>query len=89
MKKIEANPSLSFDRLKNQGDVAVLKFEGGLPRGDKAAAILQNASALVDQVPVVLAGYGITDGETKAGAGTLRSAAGSVLKRPGFQRLKS
>ena len=57
----------------NSGDIALVKFSGGLPPGFKPAQILKDRSQLQNNAPVLLAGYGITDGVTHAGAGVLRS----------------
>jgi secreted trypsin-like serine protease len=56
----------------NSGDIAVVKFSGGLPEGFKPAKILRDASSIKDGELVLLAGYGIDDGVNKAGSGRLR-----------------
>lgn len=58
---------------KNSGDIALVKFSGGLPPGFKPAQLLKDRSQLRNGAPVLLAGYGITDGVSHAGAGVLRS----------------
>lgn len=57
---------------KNLGDIAIVKFEGGLPKGYRAARLLKDASLIKDGVSVGLAGYGHTNGVAKTGSGTLR-----------------
>lgn len=71
-KKLNSNNKLDFDKMKNQGDLAIVKFSGGLPSGYKPVRLLSNSKDLIDGADVELAGYGITDGKSHTGAGTLR-----------------
>lgn len=64
-------PLRSTERF-NTGDVAVVRFSGGLPPGYVPAKILSDVSALKNGTSVLLAGYGINDGAAKTGAGVLR-----------------
>ena len=57
----------------NSGDIAMVKFSGGLPPGYKPAQILADASALQDDTTVILAGYGQSNGVEHDGGGILRS----------------
>ena len=54
------------------GDMALVRFTGGLPTGYAAAKFWTSNSALNVGQWVTLAGYGITDGEEHTGSGTLR-----------------
>ncbi|KYG70494.1 serine protease [Bdellovibrio bacteriovorus] len=56
------------------GDIALMHFQGEVPAGYKPATFLSetNKKLLKKGAKVVLAGYGITDGVTGDGAGTLR-----------------
>ena len=54
------------------GDMALVRFSGGLPTGYTAASFWTSNSALSTGQWVTLAGYGITDGEEHTGSGTLR-----------------
>ena len=58
------------------GDIALVHFSGALPAGFKAASILSAANArnLVPDALVTIAGFGITNGVSKEGAGVLRVA---------------
>lgn len=56
----------------NSGDIAVVRFAGGLPAGYKPVPMLTDAAVLKDGQPVLLAGYGISDGVESTGAGRLR-----------------
>lgn len=56
----------------NSGDIAIVHFNGGLPAGYKPAALLTDVNQLKDGTPVLLAGYGISDGVNKTGSGRLR-----------------
>jgi secreted trypsin-like serine protease len=64
---------------KDNDDIALIRFDGGLPAGYQPAQLLQDSSALQNGETVTLAGYGITDGSASArddgtddGAGVLR-----------------
>lgn len=56
----------------DQYDIGLVRFPGGLPAGYVAAQVLPESIALADNESVTLSGYGITDGSTHAGSGTLR-----------------
>lgn len=59
---------------KDQGDIAVIRFDGALPIGYGPAKILPKSSKLKAKQVVTLAGYGVTTMEAgvDGGAGTLR-----------------
>lgn len=63
--------------LKDLGDIAIVKFDGGLPVGYRPARLLSDASFLKKETNVLLAGYGHSDGVNKTGSGVLR---GVVIK---------
>ena len=56
----------------DQGDIAVLRIAAPLPPGFHAAQPMPQGQALQSGQPVMLAGFGITDATTHAGAGVLR-----------------
>ncbi len=56
----------------DQGDIALVKFPGGLPPGYKKASLARGEVHNGDSI--TLAGYGINDARSKSGAGTLRQA---------------
>ncbi len=62
----------SSKELKDLGDIAIVKFDGGLPAGYRPARLLSDASLLKNDTDVLLAGYGHTDGVKKSGSGILR-----------------
>lgn len=64
----------------NNGDIALVHFEGGLAPGYKAAKILADASKLADGQAVTLAGYGNSDGKNGTGAGKLRWVETTIKK---------
>lgn len=77
------HPGYGRHRGMDQGDIAVVKFGGGLPNGYKPAA-LDTKESVKKGERVVLAGYGVSDARTRAGAGVLRKAEVSVADpRPG------
>ena len=57
---------------QNTGDVALIKFSGGLPAGFHPAQLLPASRPLKNKETAVLAGYGLSDGKSSAGAGRLR-----------------
>jgi secreted trypsin-like serine protease len=65
-------------RKVNTGDIAVIRFFGGLPAGYTPATLLPNEYLLRNGTNVVVAGYGVTDGQTRVGTGTLRTATASI-----------
>lgn len=71
----EANPNYAIhgDEEKDNGDIAVVHFEGTVPAGYQPAQVLTDVSKLKNGASVTLAGYGISDGKNKTGAGVLRS----------------
>ncbi|UOF00778.1 S1 family peptidase [Bdellovibrio reynosensis] len=74
--KLEVSPYWPSRQLKekNTGDIAILHFTGTVPAGYKPATFLaaSQKSLLKRGSTVVLAGYGITNGVTGEGAGTLK-----------------
>jgi hypothetical protein len=61
------------------GDLALLKISGGLPRGYRPIARLDDSSKLGDQTPITIAGYGDSDGFEGAGSGVLRVAEMEIM----------
>ncbi len=57
---------------QNTGDVALIKFSGGLPSGFQPAQLLPSSRLLKNSEMAILAGYGLSDGNSSAGAGRLR-----------------
>lgn len=67
--KVHANwPRLTKKQASNWGDIAILKFKGSLPMGYRPAKLAARNAFLSDGMDVVLAGYGITSGITRADA---------------------
>lgn len=62
------------------GDIGLLKFAGGLPSGYKPATLLSSARFLRNDLAVVLAGYGITNGVTHEGTPELRKVTATIEK---------
>jgi hypothetical protein len=68
----------------DQGDIALVKFDGRLPEGYHPVPTLPRAASLRSGEKVTLAGYGISNARKKTGAGRLRKTQVSVLNdRPG------
>jgi V8-like Glu-specific endopeptidase len=71
-------------RGMDQGDIALIKFNGHLPEGYKKVSTARVDSDIHAGERVTLAGYGISDAATKVGAGRLRKTQVRVLNsRPG------
>lgn len=61
------------DEIENVGDIALVHFSSGLLPGYKPVRLLGDASLLHTGQPVILAGYGLSDGIEQTGSGLLRS----------------
>lgn len=61
------------NELLNTGDIAVVKFKGGLAPGFRPAELLTDLRSLRNGQVTTLAGYGISDGVNGTGSGRLRS----------------
>ncbi len=59
-------------RGMDQGDIALVKFKGGIPKGYRPTETLQTESGIRPGKTVTLAGYGISNARDKSGAGVLR-----------------
>lgn len=82
--KINRNWKSQAGRGMDQGDIALVKFEGNLPKGYHAIPIQKNERELKSGDSVVLAGYGISNAVTHSGAGKLRKTNVKILdSRPG------
>ncbi len=68
----------------DQGDIALVKFDGKLPKAYKPVPEVSSDKEIKAGSEVTLAGYGISDAQKKTGAGVLRETKVRVLKnRPG------
>ena len=67
----------------DMGDIAIIRFSGGLPPGYAVASLLPASAALTDGESVELAGYGVTEMVKQSGAGTLRKV-NVPIKDAGF-----
>lgn len=56
----------------NTGDIAMVHFQGTVPAGFKPAKLLKDKKLLRKDLNTVVAGYGISNGVSGEGAGTLR-----------------
>jgi secreted trypsin-like serine protease len=80
-----ANPGWQGEQSTgvDQHDIAIIRFKGSLPSGYQVAALLPNSAVLEKGESVTLAGYGITDAASQAGAGLLRRVDVPILKKLG------
>lgn len=63
----------------NRGDLAVLKFTGGLPKGFVPLSLASEGLALSIGQAVGMLGFGVTSGTTESGAGVLRKTNTTIL----------
>ena len=70
---MRVNPAWDTHRGKvmDQGDIAVVKFDGGTPEGYRSIPIASKDSVHAGE-SATLAGYGVSDARRKSGAGVLR-----------------
>jgi hypothetical protein len=64
----------------DQGDIAVVKFKGGIPEGYAPAKVISSEEPLKVGAPVTLSGYGISNAQRKTGAGVLRKTNVKIAK---------
>ena len=63
---------------KNVNDIGIVYIKENLPKGFEKASILPSNYKFENDQQVLLAGFGITDGEKNKGAGTLRSVEAKI-----------
>ena len=61
------------------GDLAVVHFEGGLPSGYQPVTLVAKSGELEKGREVLLAGYGVTNGDSHTGSGVLRQTVSQVM----------
>jgi hypothetical protein len=59
-------------RGMDQGDIALVRFPGGLPDGYESTSLPDTEAILKKGKTAILAGYGISNAQTHSGAGVLR-----------------
>lgn len=65
-------------------DIALLQFEGGIPKGFVASKILEDASLVQGFTKLIAAGYGISDREKMKGTGVLYTTE-LIVENPQFR----
>lgn len=87
---VKVNPKWNGGSLngKDQGDIAIVHFKGGLPSGYQSAKLLPSSQSLKKGESVTLAGYGVTQmtpfGGT--GSGVLRKVDNVKISNPKFAK---
>jgi hypothetical protein len=71
---------LKNNTLQNWGDMALLKFKGGLPAGFHAATLVDSSATFSKGQTVTYAGWGLTDGIKQTETDTLRKTSAPVLE---------
>ncbi|MGZ3787861.1 MAG: S1 family peptidase [Bacteriovorax sp.] len=64
-----------------EGDLALIHFTGSLPTGYSPVKLADKNLTLKMGQKVLMIGYGVTDGESKSGAGKLRQTNSSIIER--------
>jgi hypothetical protein len=86
--KIHPDYSRKAGHGMDEGDIALVRFPGGLPPGYHAIRPASSESALGKGEDAVLAGYGISNARRKTGAGRLRKAKVRISNpRPGKKEM--
>ncbi len=68
----------------DQGDIALVKFKGGIPDGYKKISALNKDTEIKAGQNAELAGFGISNAQSKSGAGILRKVQVPIIQsRPG------
>ncbi len=76
---IYQNPSWHHPSADKKGDLAIIKFSGGLPKGFSPAQLANDRFQLSKDQNVLFAGYGVTNGTQQTGAGVLRMTKTTVI----------
>jgi hypothetical protein len=62
-----------------EADLAVIHFNGSIPTGFLPVNLANDKLKLENGQKVILAGFGVTDGENNIGAGTLRQTTSEII----------
>jgi len=80
---VDSLPSNYFrsnrDQRTNTGDIALVRFAGGVPQGYQAAKFLPDPNLLQNGTVVTAVGYGVDNEHTRTGTGKLRSVNLQIL----------
>jgi secreted trypsin-like serine protease len=84
--KMYTNPRWGYSRDgKNTGDLAVVKFSGGLPSGYSPVGPLPYPSIVANLTMIFISGYGVSNGVSQSGSGVLRDTA-SIITNAQFSQ---
>lgn len=67
--------------VKGRGDLALVHFQGGLPQGFSVVTLAKPSVDLSPGTLIKMIGYGVTNGTTETGSGTLRIAQSTILSK--------
>lgn len=73
------NERWSRPTAEGRGDLALIHFEGGIPAGFRAVKLAPKTFKVEKGMPVLFAGYGVTNGQRERGAGQLRETETAVV----------
>lgn len=79
--KFIIQPNWNQHLHSGEGDLAVIHFKGELPSGFDKVILADEKLMLKNGQKVLMAGYGVTEGEDQIGAGKLRQTITEILDR--------
>lgn len=68
-------------KSKDEGDLALIHFKGGLPEGFHPVRLAEPTTHLTRGLKTTLMGYGVTNGITRVGSGRLRLTESQILEK--------
>lgn len=79
--KFIIQPNWNQHLRSGEGDLAVIHFRGDLPEGFVRVKLADDKLILKNGQKVIMAGYGVTEGEDQIGAGKLRQTITEIIDR--------
>jgi secreted trypsin-like serine protease len=79
--KIIIQPNWNQHLSSGEGDLALIHFKGDLPIGFSEVKLAEESLILKRGQKVIMAGFGVTEGEDQIGAGRLREMTTKILDR--------
>lgn len=79
--KFTQHPSWKRHIQSGEGDLALIHFKGILPEGYSPVKLASESLSLKIGQKVLMAGFGVTDGENESGSGILRQTSSVILEQ--------
>jgi hypothetical protein len=77
--KFMIQPNWNLHLRTGEADLALIHFDGTIPAGFIPVNLAKDNFKLESGQKVILAGFGVTDGENNIGAGTLRQTTSEII----------